>query len=66
MNDRGNTKERVSLKHSIKLKFASLVVGATVVSCVAVGFVSYDLGSKGLVEASKMGLVPRLQIPKYR
>lgn len=56
MKDNGKAEVRVSLQHSIKLKFASLVVGATIVSCVTVGFVSYDLGSKGLIEASKMGL----------
>ncbi|WP_105385442.1 methyl-accepting chemotaxis protein [Neorhizobium alkalisoli] len=41
---------------SIKAKFVGLVVGATFVSCLAVGLLSYQIGKSGLIEASKMRL----------
>ncbi|GEO83922.1 MULTISPECIES: methyl-accepting chemotaxis protein [Alphaproteobacteria] len=41
---------------SVKAKFASLVVGATLVSCFAVGILSYEVGKSGLIEASKLRL----------
>ena len=41
---------------TIKFKFAALVIGATLASCVSVGALSYVLGSSGLIEASKFGL----------
>jgi methyl-accepting chemotaxis protein len=41
---------------SIKAKFAGLVVGATLVSCLSVGLLSYQVGKSGLIEASKLRL----------
>jgi len=41
---------------SIKAKFAGLVVGATFVSCLSVGVLSYQIGKDGLIEASKLRL----------
>lgn len=41
---------------SIKAKFAALVTGATLVSCVLVGTLSYQTGKNGLLEASKLRL----------
>lgn len=41
---------------SVKAKFAGLVVGATLVSCFAVGILSYQVGKSGLIEASKLRL----------
>lgn len=41
---------------SIKAKFAALVTGATLVSCVLVGTLSYQTGKSGLLEASKLRL----------
>ena len=41
---------------SIKAKFAGLVVGATFVSCLSVGLLSYQIGKDGLIEASKLRL----------
>jgi methyl-accepting chemotaxis protein len=41
---------------SIKAKFAGLVVGATLVSCLSVGLLSYQVGKNGLIEASKLRL----------
>jgi methyl-accepting chemotaxis protein len=41
---------------SIKAKFAGLVVGATFVSCLSVGLLSYEIGKNGLIEASKLRL----------
>jgi methyl-accepting chemotaxis protein len=41
---------------SIKAKFAALVTGATLVSCVLVGTLSYQTGKSGLLEASKIRL----------
>ncbi|WP_332305915.1 methyl-accepting chemotaxis protein [Rhizobium sp. GR12] len=41
---------------SIKAKFATLVTGATLVSCLAVGLLSYEMGKSGLIDASKIRL----------
>src|SRR3546814_4098241 len=41
---------------SIKAKFAGLVVGATFVSCLSVGLLSYQIGKSGLIEASELRL----------
>ncbi|MCL6707022.1 methyl-accepting chemotaxis protein [Pseudomonas sp. R2.Fl] len=41
---------------SVKAKFAGLVIGATLVSCSAVGILSYQIGKSGLIEASKLRL----------
>ena len=41
---------------SIKAKFAALVTGATLVSCVLVGTLSYQTGKNGLLDASKLRL----------
>ncbi len=41
---------------SIKAKFAALVTGATLVSCLAVGLLSYEMGKSGLIDASKIRL----------
>ncbi len=41
---------------SIKAKFAGLVVGAALVSCMAVGILSYQIGKNGLIDASKIRL----------
>ncbi len=41
---------------SIKAKFAGLVVGATFVSCLSVGLLSYQIGKGGLIEASQLRL----------
>ncbi|MBA3039252.1 MAG: methyl-accepting chemotaxis protein [Alphaproteobacteria bacterium] len=41
---------------SVKAKFATLVVGATLVSCLSVGILSYQVGKSGLIEASKLRL----------
>lgn len=47
---------RVAALGSVKAKFAALVIGATLASCVSVGALGYVLGSSGLIEASKFGL----------
>jgi methyl-accepting chemotaxis protein len=44
------------LSLSIKTKFAGLVITATLVSCLAVGILSYQIGRNGLVEASELRL----------
>lgn len=49
------TRSRTTLG-TIKVKFAGLVIGATLASCISVGLLSYALGSSGLIEASKFGL----------
>ena len=41
---------------SIKAKFAGLVVGATFISCLSVGLLSYQVGKGGLIEASQLRL----------
>ena len=41
---------------SIKAKFAALVTGATLVSCLSVGLLSYETGKSGLIDASKIRL----------
>ncbi|MCS4241090.1 methyl-accepting chemotaxis protein [Rhizobium sp. BIGb0125] len=41
---------------SIKTKFAALVTGATLVSCLSVGLLSYQTGKAGLIDASKLRL----------
>nr|WP_253204011.1 methyl-accepting chemotaxis protein [Rhizobium sp. X9] len=41
---------------SIKAKFAALVTGATLVSCLAVGLLSYEMGKSGLIDASEIRL----------
>ncbi|MGP4749747.1 MULTISPECIES: methyl-accepting chemotaxis protein [Rhizobium/Agrobacterium group] len=41
---------------SIKAKFAALVTGATLVSCLSVGLLSYEMGKSGLIDASKIRL----------
>ncbi|KEQ08901.1 chemotaxis protein [Pseudorhizobium pelagicum] len=41
---------------SIKAKFASLVVGATFISCLSVGLLSYQIGKDGLIDASTLRL----------
>lgn len=50
------TLARTSALLSVKAKFAGLVVGATLVSCMAVGLLSYQIGKTGLIEASKLRL----------
>ncbi|HCL65025.1 MAG TPA: methyl-accepting chemotaxis protein [Rhizobium sp.] len=47
---------RTGVLSSVKAKFASLVVGATLVSCLSVGILSYQVGKNGLIEASKLRL----------
>jgi methyl-accepting chemotaxis protein len=51
-----DTHTRASVLSSVKAKFAGLVVGATLVSCLAVGMLSYQVGKTGLIEASKLRL----------
>ncbi|MFK3777001.1 methyl-accepting chemotaxis protein [Agrobacterium sp. NPDC089420] len=41
---------------SIKAKFAALVTGATLVSCLSVGLLSYEVGKSGLIDASEIRL----------
>lgn len=41
---------------SVRAKFAALVLGATLVSCMAVGLISYQIGKSGLITASKLRL----------
>ncbi|NSX91329.1 methyl-accepting chemotaxis protein [Agrobacterium tumefaciens] len=41
---------------SIKAKFAALVTGATLVSCLSVGLLSYEIGKSGLIDASEIRL----------
>jgi methyl-accepting chemotaxis protein len=41
---------------SIKVRFAGLVVGAALVSCAAVGILSYQIGKNGLIDASQLRL----------
>ncbi|SMC61611.1 methyl-accepting chemotaxis protein [Rhizobium sp. RU36D] len=41
---------------SVKAKFATLVLGATLVSCLSVGAISYQIGKSGLIEASELRL----------
>jgi methyl-accepting chemotaxis protein len=41
---------------SVRAKFAALVLGATLVSCMAVGMISYQIGKSGLITASKLRL----------
>jgi methyl-accepting chemotaxis protein len=41
---------------SIKAKFAALVTGATLISCLSVGLLSYETGKSGLIDASKLRL----------
>jgi methyl-accepting chemotaxis protein len=41
---------------SVKARFATLVVGATFVSCLSVGLLSYQIGKSGLIEASELRL----------
>lgn len=41
---------------SIKAKFAALVTGATLVSCLSVGLLSYEMGKSGLIDASEIRL----------
>ncbi|GAB4354668.1 MAG: methyl-accepting chemotaxis protein [Oricola sp.] len=41
---------------SIKVRFAGLVVGAALVSCAAVGVLSYQIGKSGLIDASRLRL----------
>ena len=48
--------DRIRPLSSVKAKFAGLVVGATLVSCMAVGLLSYQIGKVGLIEASKLRL----------
>ena len=50
------TSGRIVSFSSIKVKFAGLVVGAALVSCMAVGALSYQIGKTGLIEASKIRL----------
>ncbi|NKN38386.1 HAMP domain-containing protein [Agrobacterium sp. a22-2] len=47
---------RIGVLSSVKAKFAALVVGATLVSCLSVGILSYQVGKSGLIEASKLRL----------
>ncbi len=47
---------RLGALSSVKAKFAALVVGATLVSCLSVGVLSYQVGKSGLIEASKLRL----------
>ena len=51
-NGRGGQK----LFSSVKAKFAALVLGATLVSCLSVGAISYQIGKNGLIEASELRL----------
>jgi methyl-accepting chemotaxis protein len=41
---------------TVKTKVASLVLGATLVSCLSVGIVSYQIGKSGLIDASQLRL----------
>ncbi|MFK0384340.1 methyl-accepting chemotaxis protein [Agrobacterium sp. NPDC090273] len=41
---------------SIKAKFAALVTGATLISCLSVGLISYQIGRAGLIDASTIRL----------
>ncbi|MGF0538718.1 methyl-accepting chemotaxis protein [Agrobacterium sp. ES01] len=47
---------KFSALSSVKAKFAGLVIGATLVSCLAVSLISYQIGKDGLIEASKLRL----------
>ncbi|WP_137130319.1 methyl-accepting chemotaxis protein [Rhizobium sp. FY34] len=47
---------RRTVLSSVKAKFAALVLGATLVSCLSVGAISYQIGKTGLIEASKLRL----------
>ncbi len=44
------------MPRSVKAKFAGLVIGATLVSCLSVGLISYYQGRAGLIEASQLRL----------
>ncbi|MCO5730408.1 methyl-accepting chemotaxis protein [Rhizobium sp. SSA_523] len=41
---------------TVRAKVAALVLGATLVSCLSVGVVSYQIGKAGLIDASEMRL----------
>ncbi|MCY1668229.1 methyl-accepting chemotaxis protein [Rhizobium sp. SL86] len=41
---------------TVKTKVASLVLGATLISCLSVGIVSYQIGKSGLIDASQLRL----------
>ncbi|WLE00981.1 HAMP domain-containing methyl-accepting chemotaxis protein (plasmid) [Agrobacterium leguminum] len=49
-------RNRISVLSSIRTKFAAIVVGATLISCAAVGLLSYQIGKSGLVKASELQL----------
>lgn len=44
------------LLSSVRAKFAALVLGATLVSCLSVGLISYQIGKAGLIRASELRL----------
>ncbi|QLF70957.1 methyl-accepting chemotaxis protein [Peteryoungia desertarenae] len=56
MSPRNISAARIGVLSSIKAKFAAVVVGATLVSCLSVGILSYQIGKSGLIEASKLRL----------
>ncbi|MDQ0423441.1 methyl-accepting chemotaxis protein [Peteryoungia aggregata LMG 23059] len=56
MKGSNGTNARTNVLSSVKAKFAGLVVGATLVSCMAVGMLSYQVGKTGLIDASKLRL----------
>ncbi|WP_245280919.1 methyl-accepting chemotaxis protein [Rhizobium sp. AAP116] len=56
MTGSNGTNARTNVLSSVKAKFAGLVVGATLVSCMAVGLLSYQVGKSGLIDASKLRL----------
>ncbi|MEN3151269.1 methyl-accepting chemotaxis protein [Neorhizobium sp. IRAMC:178] len=41
---------------SVKMKFALVVLGSALLCCVAVGLLSYEIGKRGLIEASHLRL----------
>ncbi|MCO6185468.1 methyl-accepting chemotaxis protein [Rhizobium sp. L1K21] len=49
------------MPHSVKAKFAGLVIGATLVSCLSVGAISYYEGRLGLISASQLRLETEAQ-----
>lgn len=56
MSGRLGAGSRTNAFSSIKARFAGLVVGAALISCAAVGILSYEIGKSGLIEASQLRL----------
>jgi len=56
MNNFAEMPARKGLLSSVKAKVAALVLGATLVSCMSVGLISYQIGKAGLITASEAKL----------